>query len=57
MYFTTLLALGLRLLLMWENRRLDQQHGTKAEREARGGPAHDDTVGEENYGAGFRYVL
>ncbi|PKY03109.1 MFS general substrate transporter [Aspergillus campestris IBT 28561] len=57
MYFTTLLALGLRVLLMWENRRLDQQHGTKAEREARGGPAHDDTVGEENYGAGFRYVL
>ncbi|PLN77230.1 MFS general substrate transporter [Aspergillus taichungensis] len=57
MYFTTLLALGLRALLMWENRRLDQEHGTKAEREARGGPAHDDTVGEENYGAGFRYVF
>ncbi|PYH41457.1 putative MFS transporter [Aspergillus saccharolyticus JOP 1030-1] len=55
MFFNTILALCLRMLLAWENRRLDQRYGTVAEW---GAGAKDDTaVGEENYGAGFRYVF
>ncbi|BAE57319.1 unnamed protein product [Aspergillus oryzae RIB40] len=56
MFFTMILALTLRTLLVWENRRLDKQHGTQAEREARGWNKGEN-VAEENYGAGFRYVL
>ncbi|PLB55397.1 MFS general substrate transporter [Aspergillus steynii IBT 23096] len=52
MFFTTILALSLRTLLAWENRRLDEKHGKKGEKDA---TAH--TVAEDNYGAGFRYVL
>ncbi|KAB8242054.1 major facilitator superfamily domain-containing protein [Aspergillus flavus] len=53
MFFTMILALTLRTLLVWENRRLDKQHGTQAEREARGWNKGEN-VAEENYGAGFR---
>ncbi|KAE8334925.1 hypothetical protein BDV24DRAFT_171785 [Aspergillus arachidicola] len=53
MFFTMILALILRTLLVWENRRLDKQHGTQAEREARGWNKGEN-VAEENYGAGFR---
>ncbi|KAE8324109.1 major facilitator superfamily domain-containing protein [Aspergillus sergii] len=53
MFFTMILALILRTLLEWENRRLDKQHGTQAEREARGWNKGEN-VAEENYGAGFR---
>ncbi|KAE8319674.1 major facilitator superfamily domain-containing protein [Aspergillus transmontanensis] len=53
MFFTMILALALRTLLVWENRRLDKQHGTQAEREARGWNKGEN-VAEENYGAGFR---
>ncbi|KAB8234964.1 major facilitator superfamily domain-containing protein [Aspergillus alliaceus] len=56
MFFTTVLALALRSLLVWENRRLDKQYGTLAEREARGWNK-DEGIAEENYGAGFRFVL
>lgn len=51
MFFTTALALGLRLLLTWENRQLDKKYGM-AERSEKEGE-----VGEENYGASYRYVL
>lgn len=54
MGFVTFLALCLRVLLAWENRRLDEKYGTKAEREAGGG---EKAISEENYGADFRYVL
>lgn len=54
MFFTTLLALGLRCLLVWENRRLDTKYGPKIEPDPATGKA---PVGEENYGANFRYVL
>ncbi|GAB1202965.1 hypothetical protein APSETT445_001589 [Aspergillus pseudonomiae] len=53
MFFTMILALALRTLLVWENRRLDKQHGTQAEREARGWNKGEN-IAEENYGAGFR---
>ncbi|KNG80655.1 MFS transporter, partial [Aspergillus nomiae NRRL 13137] len=55
MFFTMILALALRTLLVWENRRLDKRHGTQAEREARGWNKGEN-VAEENYGAGFRLV-
>ncbi|KAE8353611.1 major facilitator superfamily domain-containing protein [Aspergillus coremiiformis] len=56
MFLTTALALALRTLLVRENRRLDKQHGTQAEREAWGWNKND-SIAEENYGAGFRFVL
>lgn len=49
LFFTTLLALGLRTVLQWENKRLDRKYGP-VERV-------DDDDGEENYGKNFRYVL
>lgn len=54
MFFTTLLALSLRFLLVWENRRLDQKYGPKIEGYLAKG---DAPLAEENYGANFRYVL
>lgn len=54
MFFTTLLALCLRFLLVWENRQLDKKYGPKVEVDpSKGG----EIVAEENYGASFRYVL
>ncbi|RAH49020.1 putative MFS transporter [Aspergillus brunneoviolaceus CBS 621.78] len=55
MFFNTILALSLRVLLAWENRRLDQRYGAVAEWTA--GAKDNTAVGEENYGAGFRYVF
>jgi hypothetical protein len=58
MIFTTILALTLRCLLVWENKRLDQKYGTRNEESAEGGPSgNDDSVAEENYGSRFRFVL
>ncbi|PYI36532.1 MFS general substrate transporter [Aspergillus indologenus CBS 114.80] len=55
MFFNTSLALSLRVLLAWENRRLDKRYGAVAEWTA--GAKDETAVGEENYGAGFRYVF
>lgn len=58
MGFVTFLALCLRVLLVWENRRLDEKYGTKAEREAQmAGGDGEKFISEENYGADFRFVL
>jgi dipeptide/tripeptide permease len=63
MFFTTLLAFGLRCLLAWENKKLDRQYGTLAEQktqaEASGtaGDTKGPAAGVENYGASYRYVL
>ena len=53
MFFTTLLALGLRTYLVWENGKLDQKYGARALAEG----YDKDTVAVENYGPRFRYVL
>lgn len=54
MFFTTVLALCLRLLLVYENRKLDKKFGPKLD----AGPAKGGEIAaEDNYGAGFRYVL
>ena len=57
MFFTVVLALSLRTLLVWENRRLDKQYGTVAERAERATSKETFALGEENYGAEYRYVL
>ena len=59
-FFTGFLAFALRLLLVYENKKLDQEHGTLEEIVARrtGDPSADESLeGEENYGASFRNVL
>jgi hypothetical protein len=53
MFFTTFLALGLRTLLVWENRRLDKRYGLQQREDEKG----EIVTAEENYGEGFRYVL
>ena len=56
MFFTTLLALGLRTSLVFYNRKLDRQYGdTKQEGDK--GTKSEMPVGVENYGPNFRYVL
>lgn len=64
MFLTTLLALGLRTLLVWENKKLDRQYGTLEEQKSRAGiadaqgnVASEATAGGENYGPLYRYVL
>ncbi|KAL8848536.1 MAG: hypothetical protein Q9221_006425 [Calogaya cf. arnoldii] len=58
--FTAFLGLGLRILLVWENKKLDLKYGPKPEIPR--GDANDPAsveiaVGEENYGPSFRFVL
>lgn len=62
MFFTTLLVIGLRTLLVWENKKLDRQFGTIEQQKARleaskttGTDGAETAV--ENYGPMFRYVL
>lgn len=64
MFFTTLLAVGLRTLLWWENKRMDRKYGTLEEQRARltatTGDGHvdeKDVTGVENYGPMYRNVL
>jgi len=63
MFLFCLLALLLRTLLAWENKKLDQKYGTVAQQKlamqeaaARGGDK-GGAVGVENHGPLFRYVL
>ena len=63
LFFTTLLALGLRTLLVWENKKLDREHGTLEEQRVRAAGTRDGNAkiqaehGAENYGPMYRYVL
>jgi hypothetical protein len=59
MFFTTFLALSLRTLLAWENRRLDKQYGTQTEQASQqdGGEKILYHEAEENYGVNYRFVL
>lgn len=54
MFFTTLLALSLRFLLVWENRGLEKKYGPRVEVSLDKG---ESPIAEENYGSNFRYVL
>ena len=54
-WFTALLAFSLRCLLVWENKKLDQKHGTDGIEKA--DSAAGSPPGEENYNPSFRYIL
>ena len=58
-FFTGVLAFGLRSLLVWENRKLDQKYGSNKDRVVNqpGAEGVESEVGEENYGPTFRYIL
>lgn len=51
MVFVAILAVILRILLVWENKRLSEKYGADA------APEDDHEQGVENYGPTFRYVL
>lgn len=63
MFFNAFLALSLRTLLQWENRKLDRKYGSvgaEQQMEARDKAVEEEAdanVGEENYGRNFRFVL
>ncbi|KAI9687394.1 MAG: hypothetical protein M1820_010476 [Bogoriella megaspora] len=50
MFFTALLSIGLRTLLVWRNNKLDEQYGKQVTEDKA-------AIGAENYGPNFRYVL
>ena len=60
-FFNGFLALTLRTLLVWENKKLDKKYGTKdevlARRAQETSKAEAVHEAEENYGELFRYVL
>ncbi|KAI2468234.1 MFS general substrate transporter [Annulohypoxylon bovei var. microspora] len=53
MFFSALLALSQRLLLMWENSRLDRKYGPVSNRMNE----KSRDAAQENYGPTFRYIL
>lgn len=52
MFFTAFLAVCLRVLLVYENRGLEQKYGPRVE-----DSMSDVPVAEDNYGPHFRFVL
>lgn len=62
MFFSAIMAFALRVLLVWENRKLDEKYGRAqgAPEGAAGGMTSDEKGSEvavEDYGPDFRYVL
>ncbi|KOS18617.1 High-affinity nicotinic acid transporter [Escovopsis weberi] len=60
MFFTTFLVITLRTILAWENKKMDEKHGTVEEQKARRAEIGAEPFAEvaiENYGPTFRYVL
>lgn len=62
MFFTTILVIILRTILVWENKRLDKKYGTIAQQkqamqEAQVGGERKAEVAVENYGPLFRYAV
>jgi hypothetical protein len=55
MFFTSVLALSLRILLVWENRKLDKKYGPRVVADPT--KEAEIPVGVENYGADYRFVL
>ena len=55
MFFSAVLALALRVLLVFENRKLDRKYGRKSIEEREKGK--DAAIAVEDYGPNFRYVL
>jgi hypothetical protein len=61
MFFNAFLALSLRTLLVFENRKLDEKYGQRNDTTVTppgdGKVVADAHVGGENYGSTFRYIL
>lgn len=63
MFFNGILALSLRTMLVWENRKLDKKYGTVEEQKQRIATAEEASgkveavSAVENYGPLYRYVL
>jgi hypothetical protein len=63
LFFCCFLALTLRTLYVWENKKLDQKYGTVAQQKlamqeaATRGEGKGEEVAVENYGPLFRHVL
>ncbi|KAL8675040.1 MAG: hypothetical protein Q9168_000523 [Polycauliona sp. 1 TL-2023] len=57
--FTAVLALALRYLLVWENKKLDLKYGPRSKVTLGDAidPSSESAAGEENYGPNFRFVL
>jgi hypothetical protein len=59
--FVCVLALLLRALLVWENKKLDRKYGSlehqKEQKERNGEQSSALVFAEENYGPHFRYIL
>ena len=53
MFFTTLLALGQRILLVWENGKLNKEYNMSME----GKKYQKGAVATEDYGPNFRHIL
>lgn len=59
-WFTGVLAFLLRILLVWENKKLDEKYGKREEiiaRKTGDSSGHESVRSEENYGEAFRFVL
>jgi len=63
MFFNAFLAMSLRYLLIWENKKLDRKYGKPEPKNLSGKTeveqqrSADSSVGEENSGPSFRYIL
>lgn len=62
MFFTAVVSLTLRILLVWENSRLERKNARSSvpgngENTVGQPDEKDKNVGIEDYGPGFRYVL
>ena len=55
MFFAAAMAFALRILLMWENKKLDRKYNDKIGEEKDG--SQTAAVAVEDYGPNFRYVL
>lgn len=56
-FFNGFLAFGLRCLLKWENKKLDEKYGVPPFQGTNQTGGKESAVSEENYGPSFRYVL
>jgi hypothetical protein len=59
MFFTAILAIALRTLLVWENKKLDRKFGPPVTvlHQEEGEKRERNLEGEENEGPNFRYIL
>ena len=55
MFFAAIMAFALRILLMWENRKLDRKYSNRSGEGRR--TDQDTAVAVEDYGPDYRYVL